>query len=54
MFDVFDHGLSTVPYANKERTANTFQKIYHTGQSLSGANEYEEKNPNSISQPTKR
>ena len=26
MFDAFDHGLSTVPHANKERTANTIQK----------------------------
>ena len=27
IFDVFDHGLSTVPYANKERTADNIQKI---------------------------
>ena len=36
MFDVFDHGLSTVPYANKERTANTIQKI------ITLANPYQE------------
>ena len=54
MFDVFSQGLSTVPYANKERTANNIQKIIKLSQSLSGANKYEEKNTNSISQPTKR
>ena len=36
IFDVFDHGLSTVPYANKERTANTIQKF------ITLANPYQE------------
>ena len=52
MFDAFDHGLSTVPYANKEKP-QTLSKII-TLISITGANEYEEKNHNSISQPPKR
>ena len=36
IFDVFDHGLSTVPYANKERTADNIQKI------ITLANPYQE------------
>ena len=36
IFDVFDHGLSTAPYANKKRTANTIQKI------ITLANPYQE------------
>ena len=39
MFDAFDHGLSTVPYANKERNANTNQKFVYLS-IISGANEY--------------
>ena len=36
IFDVFDHGLCTVPYANKERTANNIQK------NITLANPYQE------------
>ena len=54
MFDVFNHGLSTVPYSINKRTANTIQRIITLANPYQKLINYEEKNPDSISQPTKR